>query len=76
VLDTTGYQQALRQKLVEEAREVAMASEGDLVTELSDLFEVMDALISTYEISEEKVRQMQAQRRADRGGFTQRLFLL
>jgi predicted house-cleaning noncanonical NTP pyrophosphatase (MazG superfamily) len=46
-LNASDYQHALRQKLVEEAKEAAMTSEEDLVTELADLFEVMEALMST-----------------------------
>jgi phosphoribosyl-ATP pyrophosphohydrolase len=68
--------QALRQKLVEEAREAAMASEGDFVTEQADLYEVLQALMSTSGISEEAVRLVQTRRRTERGGCTLRLFLL
>ena len=75
-LHESDYQQALRQKLVEEAQEAALASEGDLVTELADLLEVMEALMTTSGSSLEMVHQVQAKRRVERGGFTQRLQLL
>jgi len=75
-LDASDYQQALRQKLVEEAQEAEIASEGDLVIELADLCEVMEALMSASGIREETVRQVQAKRRTERGGFTRRLLLL
>lgn len=75
-LNATEYQQALRRKLVEEAQEAAMASERDLVIELADLFEVMEALMSTSGTSWEAVRQVQAKRRVERGGFTRRLLLI
>jgi predicted house-cleaning noncanonical NTP pyrophosphatase (MazG superfamily) len=70
------FQQALRQKLAEEAQEAAIATEANLVTELADLYEVIQALMSTYGVSEEMVRQVQAERRTERGGFTQRVLLL
>ena len=54
-------EQALRQKLVEEAQGVARASEGDLVTELADLREVREAFTSTAGLSEESVRKVQVQ---------------
>src|SRR5262249_7066457 len=76
-LNETDYLQALSQKLVEEAQEAAMASsEEDLVTELADLSEVMEALIKASGSSRETVRRVQAKRRAERGGFTQRLLLV
>lgn len=37
------YQKLLRQKLVDEAQEVAEAMGRDLVTELADRYEVLDA---------------------------------
>ena len=61
---------------MEEAQEAAIASEEDLIIELADLLEVMEALMSTAGISEKTVRQRQAERRVERGGFTQRLLLL
>lgn len=70
------FQQALRQKLVEEAQETAAATEEELVTELADVYEVLDALMMASGISKEKVWQVQKERRADRGGFEQRLRLL
>ena len=76
MLEASAYQQALHQKLVEEARETAIAFEGDLVTELADLFEVMEALMSASGSSWETLRQVQGQRRTERGGFTRCLLLL
>lgn len=75
-MDEMAYQQALRAKLVEEAQEAATAASDDLVTELADLYEVMDALLNAAGITSQQVLAEQAQRRAERGGFTQRLRLL
>ena len=49
------YQQALRQKLIEEAQEAATANNADLAIEIADLLEVVDALLKSYEISHHKV---------------------
>jgi predicted house-cleaning noncanonical NTP pyrophosphatase (MazG superfamily) len=77
VLTEENYRQALREKLVEEAHEVVAAStSGDLVTELADLQEVLDALMRVYAISPEVVRVEQERRRSERGGFEHRLRLL
>ncbi|HHP7244920.1 MAG TPA: nucleotide pyrophosphohydrolase [Elainellaceae cyanobacterium] len=46
------YQQALREKVLEEAQEVADASPDDLMKELADLYEVIDALIIAYQLDE------------------------
>lgn len=70
------YRQALLEKVMEEAQEVAHTSPDRLVTELADLYEVIDAILATYGIEWEAVRQVQAQRRSGRGGFEQRLRLL
>ena len=62
--------------LIEEAGEAANASEEDLATELADLQEVVDALISARGLTRSAVRSLQEQRRAERGAFSRRLRLL
>ena len=77
VMDEQSYRVALSQKLIEEALEAAAAaSERDLVTELADLYEVVDALMACYHISPTQVHREQIQRRTIRGGFSQRIRLL
>jgi predicted house-cleaning noncanonical NTP pyrophosphatase (MazG superfamily) len=70
------YLQALRHKLMEEAEEAATASSDDLVLELADLYEVIDALLAAHGIERSSVMQMQEKRRIERGGFEERVFLL
>jgi predicted house-cleaning noncanonical NTP pyrophosphatase (MazG superfamily) len=70
------FRQALCTKLQEEAQEVAEAAQDELITELADLYEVIDTIITTYNIDPEAVRNMQIRRREERGGFTQRMRLL
>ncbi|MBW4682476.1 MAG: nucleoside triphosphate pyrophosphohydrolase [Microcoleus vaginatus WJT46-NPBG5] len=70
------YKQALRDKLIEEAQEAAGAANSqDLVKELADLYEVIDAVILTYGIERESVLAEQNRRRSERGGFEQRIKL-
>jgi len=76
VLSNAEYCQALRQKLIEEAGEVAEADGDELVAELADLYEVIDALIASYGISGDRILDAQAKRRETRGGFTQKIMLL
>lgn len=75
-MDDESYQQALRTKLVEEATEVATANADCLAAEIADLYEVIDALLTSNQLSETRVRELQVQRRQERGGFTQRIRLL
>ncbi len=70
------YRQALLEKLVEEAQEACGAAPDELPTELADLQEVVISVLAAWHISSEKVQQIQDQRRAERGGFEQRLKLL
>lgn len=75
-MDEETFYQALRAKLVEEAQEAAAAISEDLVTELADLYEVIDTLMVAYSIDREAVLAEQRRRQCDRGGFSQRLRLL
>ena len=70
------YTQLLMAKLVEEAQEVATASDDEIVKELADLYEVIDALISAKSIDDKAIRLKQQERRLNRGGFKNRLCLL
>ena len=71
------YQQALREKLVEEAHEVAQVSNPQgLLVELADVYEVLDALVSIYGISIQAIQEEKERRRKERGGFQKRLYLL
>jgi len=45
------YCQALREKLIEEAQEAATAEPQKLVTELADLYEVIDSIMNAYGIN-------------------------
>ena len=74
--DDNDFRLALRDKLLEEATEAAAADDADLAAELADLREVIHALIAAYGLNDDRVRALQAQRRAERGGFVERVRLL
>jgi predicted house-cleaning noncanonical NTP pyrophosphatase (MazG superfamily) len=76
VMSEPEYRQALLEKLVEEAQEAAQAGGDDLISELADLYEVIDAILAAWDISGEQVLEMQQGRRQQRGEFTRRLKLL
>ena len=75
-LSNLDYIEALREKLVEEAKEATTASPEDLPQELADVMEVMDALMAATGIEPEKVREIQKEKRSQRGGFDNRVKLL
>ena len=74
--DDDAFRRALLDNLVEEPREAATASDEGLPAELADLQEVIDTLVESSGLSHAAVRALQDQRRADRGGFANRLRLL
>lgn len=74
-LSDVEYEQALRDKLIEEAREVAQSTD-ELAQELADMYEVLDALMALHSLTEEQLRALQAQRRAERGSFSRRIRLV
>ncbi|MBD1928101.1 nucleoside triphosphate pyrophosphohydrolase [Trichocoleus sp. FACHB-90] len=76
VMSQIEYLQALRNKLIEEAQEAAVATPQDLVKELADLYEVIDTLCTEYQINTSSILAEQERRRAERGGFKSRLRLL
>ena len=84
ILNDTEYIKALRQKLVEEAEETAIASPDELAQELADvlkdtaphMMEVMNALMTATGIEPEKVKEIQKEKRSRRGGFNNRIKLL
>ena len=76
---TIGYRQhasELKDKLVEEAKEAAAAGSDDLIKELADLYEVVDALMAACGIDHKIVLAKQEERRQNRGELDQRFRLL
>jgi len=76
-LGAKAYKEALRTKLIEEARECA-AAEGRkaLLDELADLQEVIGAICEVEGIGARDVAAARRLKRRTRGGFKKRLFLL
>jgi predicted house-cleaning noncanonical NTP pyrophosphatase (MazG superfamily) len=74
------YRQALVEKLCEEAGEVRQATgmheTTQLITELADVYEVLEAVLNAYDIIPSTLQSEQHKRRLERGGFEQRIELL
>ena len=76
ILNDAEYERELRIKLLEEAHEVNVAKNCDeLIKELADLFEVIDALSKVYDLDKKDIMDMQIEIRNERGGFCNRLFI-
>ena len=76
IMSDDEYRQALLAKLVEEVQEVAAADRDEMVKEIADLYEVIDALLVAFDMDREAVLAMQQKRRDERGGFEKRIKLL
>lgn len=76
VMTDEDYRHALLEKVSEEAQEVSSAAQDDLVTEIADLFEVIDAVIAAFHLDREAILAVQKQRQMERGGFEKRIKLL
>ena len=70
------YRALLRAKVTEEAAEIQGATSDELLVEIGDMFEVLDAIIETYGLDRAAIGQIQTARREERGGFSKQLKLL
>lgn len=75
--EDSDFENALLQKVVEEAAEVRSAQGRDeLVKELADLAEVVRALCELKGVAPGEIEVLRARRHEERGGFEKRLLLL
>lgn len=77
ILELAEYRQELAKKAVEEAYEIVAAGDNkeELLKEIADVLEVLDALIVSYDLDKTQLQQIKEQRKAKRGGFEKRIFL-
>lgn len=67
----------LLKKVLEEAEELSKSTtDSNLVEEIADLYEVIDALLKSKGMTHEEVRKVQDEKRSKRGGFEERLLML
>lgn len=75
-LNDAEFDKKLREKLVEEANEVALAeARQELVEELADVLEVLDNFTSLHGITDEEISKVQETKRHVRGGFFERKYV-
>lgn len=76
ILSMKEYERVLREKLVEEAREVGGAqTEEALLKELADVAEVLATLQNVHGISDQVLMQARDDKNEKRGAFAERIFL-
>lgn len=67
---------ALKQKLIEEAKELYSASKkDDLVSEMADIAEIKQAIQEITAISEEEIISARAMKNKKNGAFNKRIFI-
>lgn len=74
-LNDREYLAALAAKLQEEAGELKTDDKEEAIKELADVLEVIDTLVIILGTDIAKVRKVQAERKAKRGGFAKRLYV-
>lgn len=71
------YLEYLLKKVSEEAHEVSNTkTDSDLIEEIADLREVIDAILTLKGVAASEIDQVQNNKRINRGGFDLRLLML
>lgn len=75
-LNQKQYISELSKKVIEEAKELQFAkSKEDILNELSDLQELIDAILLAHQTTKDELTAKQKIKREKRGGFSLKLFL-
>ena len=73
IMDDEEYIKELNKKLLEEAHEFI---EENAVEELADIMEVIQSIMRAKNISYEELKEVQALKREQKGGFNDRVYLI
>lgn len=76
-LEKEEYKQALRKKVVEEAKELLeeAKTKEEVLEEAADVYEVIRSLAKAYGVSVEEIIEQANTKKDKRGGFDKKLFL-
>jgi len=69
------FRLALKAKALEEAKELVHASDDALLSELADLSEVIDGILSAYNLSPDDLEMTRRKKNKKRGEFVRKIFL-
>ncbi len=75
VLESDEYRAELLKKLSEEASELISAPEQDLLGEIADLQEIVDALVTLAGISKTDLDRVQSKKNTKNGSFGKRYYV-
>jgi predicted house-cleaning noncanonical NTP pyrophosphatase (MazG superfamily) len=76
VLNKEEFRSELFKKLDEEMGELRQAQNSEeMINELVDIYEILDALVDEYELSKQELVTEKLKKKSQRGGFKDRLFL-
>jgi predicted house-cleaning noncanonical NTP pyrophosphatase (MazG superfamily) len=76
ILDDEQYDKQLGLKLLEEAHEVCGAtSKEDLISEVGDVLEVLDCIITLHDLSRDEIEKLRIEKREERGSLLERKFV-
>jgi predicted house-cleaning noncanonical NTP pyrophosphatase (MazG superfamily) len=76
ILNDQEFNEHIRIKLLEETKEVIAAQTRlELINEIADVYEVIDALAYLHHITKDDIITAQIQKREHRGGFDERTFV-
>lgn len=75
--DDDEFMSFLLKKVIEESNELSKTTtDPDLIEEIADIYEVIDALLEFKGMTRQDVEMIQGTKRAKRGGFKDRLLML
>lgn len=77
ILDNLDFKEELLKKLLEESQEVVDAKDtkAELEKEIGDVLEVIDYIISSYDLDMGEIVKVKNKRKESRGGFDEKVFL-
>jgi predicted house-cleaning noncanonical NTP pyrophosphatase (MazG superfamily) len=76
VLDDDKFKVALKEKLVEEAKELLEAKTSEkILNELSDVLQLLESIARNNNTTISDVEKQKEQKKIERGGFDKKLFL-
>ena len=75
-MDDSKFKSALKEKLVEEAKELLEAKTDDeILNELSDVLQLLESIALNNDTTLAKVEKQKEKKKVERGGFDKKLFL-
>lgn len=77
ILNKKEYFKELKKKVLEEAEELFEAkNKKEIIKEMIDVQELIDALLLEIELTISQFRKLQKERKKERGGFKKKIFLV